>query len=156
MGAEKAYRFLLDHGFPEGFAAHVRDCVRTHRFRSEDPPSTIEAKILYDADKLDVTGAVGMARTFFHASKIGEPLYRLLPDGSVSDGSQEEPEPHSVLREYKIKLEGIYDRFLTVRGGEMARQRQAAAVRIYNDILSEVRQSYEAGGRILDGCIDFT
>ena len=50
----------------------------------------------------------------------------------------------------------IYDRFLTVRGGEMARQRQAAAVRIYNDILSEVRQSYEAGGRILDGCIDFT
>ncbi len=156
VGAEKAYRFLLDHGFPEGFAAHVRDCVRTHRFRSEDLPSTIEAKILYDADKLDVTGAVGMARTFFYASKIGEPLYRLLPDGSVSDGSQEEPEPHSVLREYKIKLEGIYDRFLTARGGEMARQRQAAAGRIYNDILSEVRQSYEAGGRILDGCIDFT
>ena len=156
VGAEKAYRFLLDHDFSENFAAHVRDCVRTHRFRSGDPPSTIEAKILYDADKLDVTGAVGMARTFFHASKIGEPLYRLLPDGSVSDGSQEEPEPHSVLREYKIKLEGIYDHFLTVRGGEMARQRQAAAGRIYNDILSEVRQSYEAGGRILDGCIDFT
>ena len=156
VGAEKAYRFLLDHDFSENFAAHVRDCVRTHRFRSGDPPATIEARILFDADKLDVTGAVGMARTFFHASKIGEPLYRLLPVGSVSDGSQEEPEPHSVLREYKIKLEGIYDHFLTVRGGEMARQRQAAAGRIYNDILSEVRQSYEAGGRILDGCIDFT
>ena len=36
----------------------------------------------------------------------------------------------------------------------MARQRQAAAVRIYNDILSEVRQSYEAGCRILDGLSD--
>ena len=84
-------------------------------------------------------------------------LYTLLPDGTVSDGTAEEPRGcHSVLREYKIKLEGIYDHFLTVRGGEMARQRQAAAGRIYNDILSEVRQSYEAGGRILDGCIDFT
>lgn len=150
VGAEKAYRFLLDQGFPEKFSAHVRDCIRTHRFRSDDPPVSIEAKILFDADKLDVTGAIGMARTFFYTAQVGQPLYSRLPDGAVSDGSTEEPPGcHSVLREYKVKLEKIYDRFLTAKGSEMARQRQAAAVHIYNAILAEAREPYEAGSRIL-------
>lgn len=146
IGSEKAYQFLTAHGFPAGFAAHVRDCVRTHRFRSSDPPATIEAKILFDADKLDVTGAIGMARTFFYAAHVGQPLYSLLPDGSVSDGTAEEaPGLHSVLREYKVKLEHIYDRFFTKKGAEMARQRQAAAVSIYENILKEVQAPYQTG-----------
>lgn len=157
VGAEKAYRFLVSQGFPEPFAAHVRDCVRTHRFRSGDPPATIEAKILFDADKLDVTGAIGMARTFFYAAQVGQPLYTLLPDGTVSDGTAEEPKGcHSVLREYKFKLEKIYDRFLTPRGAEMARRRQAAMVSIYENILAEAREPYEAGGSILRRCIEST
>lgn len=149
-GAEKAYRFLLDHGFSEDFASRVGDCIRTHRFRSNDPPESIEAKILFDADKLDVTGAIGMARTFFYAAQVGEPLYCLMPNGTVSDGAAEEPDGrHSVLREYKFKLEQIYDHFLTSRGGEMARRRRAAAASIYHDILAEAREPYETGGRIL-------
>ena len=156
-GAEKAYRFLLEHGFPEDFSAHVRDCVRTHRFRSDDPPRTIEAKILFDADKLDVTGAIGTARTFFYAAQVGQPLYSLLPDGTVSDGSAEEPPGvHSVLREYKVKLEHIYGRFLTARGAEMARRRQAAAVSIYENLLEEAREPYETGAAILSRHIELT
>ena len=155
VGAEKAYRFLREHDFSEDFAAHVRDCVRTHRFRSGDPPASIEAKILFDADKLDATGAVGMARTFFYAARMGQPLYTRLPDGAVSDGTAEEPEGvHSVLREYKVKLEHIYDRFLTRQGGEIARLRRAAAVDIYNSILAEAREPYEAGGRLLRESIE--
>lgn len=157
VGAEKAYRFLTDQGFPETFAAHVRDCVRTHRFRSEDPPASIEAKILFDADKLDVTGAIGMARTFFYAAQVGQPLYTLLPDGTVSDGTAEEPAGcHSVLREYKYKLEKLYDRFLTSRGAEMARLRRGAAAAIYENVLAEAREPYEAGGSILRRCIEST
>ena len=157
VGAEKAYRFLVSEGFPEPFAAHVRDCVRTHRFRSSDPPATIEARILFDADKLDVTGAIGMARTFFYAAQVGQPLYTLLPDGTVSDGTAEEPKGcHSVLREYKFKLEKIYDRFLTPRGAEMARQRQAAMVSIYENILAEAREPYETSSSILRRCIEST
>ena len=155
VGAEKAYRFLVSQGFPEPFAAHVRDCVRTHRFRSGDPPATIEAKILFDADKLDVTGAVGIARTCFYAAQVGQPLYTLLPDGGVSDGTAEEPPGvHSVLREYRWKLEGISDRFLTPGGAALARRRQAAAVSFFTSVLSEVREPYEAGGRILRESIE--
>jgi len=150
VGAEKAYQFLLAHDFPIDFAARVRDCVRTHRFRSDDPPASIEAKILFDADKLDVTGAIGMARTFFYAAHTGQPLYTLLPDGTVSDGTAEEsPGVHSVLREYKVKLEKIYDHFLTAKGAEIARERQAAAVSIYENILKEAQISSQAGRNIL-------
>lgn len=157
VGAEKAYRFLLEHGFPEGFSAHVGDCVRTHRFRSGDPPASIEAKILYDADKLDVTGAIGIARTFLYAAHVGQPLYTLLPGGAVSDGTAEEPPGvHSVLREYKVKLEHIYGRFLTARGAQLARQRQAAAAAIYESILREAREPYETGIPLLRQCIETT
>jgi uncharacterized protein len=98
-----------------------------------------------------------MARTFFYAAQVGQPLYTLLPDGTVSDGTAEEPKGcHSVLREYKFKLEKIYDRFLTPRGAEMARQRQAAMVSIYENILAEAREPYEAGGSILRRCIEST
>lgn len=157
VGGEKARRFLLDHGFSQDFAARVGDCVRTHRYRSDDPPESLEAKILFDADKLDVTGAIGMARTFFYAAQVGQPLYSLLPDGTVSDGSAEEPPGvHSVLREYKVKLEHIYGRFLTARGAEMARRRQAAAVSIYENLLEEAREPYETGAAILSRHIELT
>lgn len=155
VGGEKARRFLLDHGFSQDFAARVGDCVRTHRFRSDDPPGSLEARILFDADKLDVTGAVGMARTFFYAARVGQPLYTLLPGGTVSDGSAEEPEGvHSALREYKVKLENIYGSFLTRRGGELARQRQAAARSIYENLLSEIREPYDTGGSLLGRYIE--
>lgn len=64
----------------------------------------------------------------------------------MSDGTTEEaPGRHSVLREYKVKLENIYDRFLTKKGVEMARRRQAAAVSIYENLLKEAQFPNQTG-----------
>ena len=79
VGSEKAYRFLLGLGMTEAFASQVRHCILTHRFRKNLLPQTIEARILFDADKLDVTGAIGIARTLLFKGTVTEPLYRLLP-----------------------------------------------------------------------------
>ena len=76
---------------------------------------------------------------------------------SVSDGRAAEPEGvHSVLREYKVKLEGIYGRFLTPKGREMAQARKAAAASIYENILDEVRAPYAAGGAVLRRWVEKT
>ena len=64
VGSEKAYRFLLAHGFEVPYAEQVKQCIRTHRYRKNDPPQSLEAKILFDADKLDVTGAIGMEKIY--------------------------------------------------------------------------------------------
>ena len=75
VGADKAAAFLLAQGYGEEFAQKVHHCIQTHRFRKALQPQTIEAKILFDADKLDVTGAVGIARSLMYKSEVAEPLY---------------------------------------------------------------------------------
>lgn len=143
IGSKKAYDFLLAHGWSEERAAHVRDCIFTHRFRSENPPKTIEAKILFDSDKIDVAGAIGIARSLVYRGKVSEPLYTLNSDGTVNDGSNT-PEP-SFFREYQFKLKNIYGRFFTKRGEEIARQRRKAAEDFYGALLSEVCVAYNSG-----------
>lgn len=139
VGSEKAKRFLLERGYEDIFAQTVADCIRTHRFRKNAPPRTLEAKILFDADKLDVVGAMGIARTLAYQGALGAPLYTKLQDGTVSDGTGDVP--YSFFREYKFKLENLYDRFYTKTGRELALQRRSAAEAFYNSLYDEVTQS---------------
>ncbi len=151
VGSEKAYRFLVQQDFAETFATHVRDCILTHRFRRDNPPQSMEAKILFDADKLDVCGAVGIARTLVYKGAVSEPLYSLTPEGEVSDG-KEDVEP-SFFQEYKYKLEGIYQGFYTARGKEIAQRRRAAAVSFYENMREEVGEDYEGKRKgLLEAC----
>ena len=139
VGSEKAKCFLLEQGYLEIFADAVADCIRTHRFRKNAPPQTLEAKILFDADKLDVVGAMGIARTLAYQGALGTPLYTKLADNSVSDGTGNVP--YSFFREYKFKLENLYDRFYTQKGRELALERRPAAEAFYNALYDEVKQS---------------
>lgn len=140
VGAKKAYAFLMENGFEADFAEKVRDCVETHRYRKSNPPKSIEAKILFDADKLDVTGAIGIARTLVYKGRMEEALYSLDENGQVSNG--EGDTIPSFFQEYKYKLENIYDHFYTAKGEELAGERQMAAVAFYESMLQEVRCSY--------------
>lgn len=144
VGGQKAYGFLVAQGWTEAKAAHVRDCVETHRFRADRPPRTIEAKILFDADKIDVTGTLGIARTLLYKAEAGEPLYSLLADGTVADGSGKAEAP-SFFQEYHYKLKKLYDCFYTARGRETALSRRQSAADFYERMLAEARDSY--GGR---------
>ena len=147
VGGEKAYRFLTGNGYSRDFAEQVQHCIMAHRFRANYPPKTVEAKILFDADKLDAVGTIGIARSLLYQGHEGIPLYTLTPEGTISDGIGDEED--SFFREYKFKLEKLYDRFYTVRGRELALQRQRAAVAFYQAMLSEARQSHDAGKAIL-------
>lgn len=138
-GAERAFMILQSMDFPAGFAEHVRQCIRTHRFRRNDPPASIEAKILFDADKLDVCGAIGIARTLMYSGEHHRPIYTTDPDGSIRDGKGDTED--SFFREYRFKLEGMYERFLTKRGAELAVQRQQAAKSFYDALLHEAQDA---------------
>ena len=145
VGGDKAWRFLIGLGWSEERAEAVRKCIRSHRFRKSEPPETIEAKILYDADKLDVAGAIGLARTWGSNGAVNQPIYSTAADGTILDGRGGEPD--SFLREYRYKLEGIYDRFLTKTGSRMAAQRRQAAVDFCDRLWEEVHGTLQAGGR---------
>lgn len=144
VGAQKAYRFLRDNHFSEEMAGKIRDCIRSHRFRNDCLPESIEAKILFDADKIDVSGAIGIARTLIYKGQVSEPLYSLMPDGTVSDDAP------SFFHEYKYKLENIYNHFYTEKGSLIARERQSAAVSFYQDIFREVSETCRDGAERLE------
>ncbi len=143
VGAKKAYDFLTANGFGEGFAGAVSHCISTHRFRSDNQPKTLEAKILFDADKLDASGTMGVARTLLYNGAEGEPLYSVDENGYVLDGTDEETP--SFFQEYKFKLEKLYSRFLTEKGQELANERRASAVSFYESMLAETKPYYESG-----------
>lgn len=152
VGSQMAYDYLLGSGFGEEFAENVRDSIRTHRFRKNDPPQSLEAKILFDADKLDVVGAIGIARSLAYQGTISAPMYSRLPDGSVSDGTGDTIP--SFFREYKFKLEKLYDRFYTAKGAFLAVQRREAAQRFYADLLREVRESCDGTDTLLSQILE--
>ncbi|MFA9376044.1 MAG: HD domain-containing protein [Lachnotalea sp.] len=155
VGSEKAYQYLLNSHYDKEKASQIKSCILAHRFRSDNPPETIEAKILFDADKLDVTGTLGIARTLLYNAQVSEPIYTLDENGDVLDGTNDSIP--SFFQEYKYKLEEIYDKFYTNRGTQVAKERQNAAISFYTSMLNEVQECYSNGknelGNILNNSL---
>ncbi len=151
VGAKKAYDFLIANNFSVNFAQRVASCIKTHRFRGDNPPTTIEEKILFDADKIDATGTIGIARTILYNGQVNEPLYSLDENRNILDGTSDK-EP-SFFHEYKYKLEKVYAKFYTRRGKEIALQRENSAINFYENMLREVVSSYELGKLELDNML---
>ena len=147
-GADKAYRFLLAQGFEGCYVEQVRQCIQAHSYRKDNPAQSLEAKILFDADKLDAAGAIGIARTLLYKGIVSEPLYSVLPNGVVSTG--ENDTAPSFFQEYKFKLENIYSKFYTKRAKELAEERRRIAAEFYSCLYQEVNSAYQNGKSELD------
>ena len=61
-GARRAQAILAGH--PPAQVEAVAHAIAAHRFRGDVAPATLEARVLYDADKLDAMGAIGIARAY--------------------------------------------------------------------------------------------
>jgi len=135
-GAGLAYKYLISIGWCEEKASHVKECIATHAYREENPPASIEAKIVFDSDKLDVTGAVGIVRYIAHSAIVSQPLYSVCSNGQVLPGNDNE-EP-SFFKAYNDDLMKTKDRLYTEKAKEIAEGRKQACVDIYNSLYGEV------------------
>jgi uncharacterized protein len=140
-GGAKAAEFLANAGFDEGkLVRKVTECVRRHRFRVRGPlkPETIEEKIVYDADKLDSIGAIGIGRAFHFAGRIGAKLHNTQKEalGSESYGRED-----TAYREYLVKLRRIRNRMLTPAGRKLAEKRHAFMRGYFEELNREVYKS---------------
>lgn len=110
-GAEMAYDFLIQAEICMKTAESVRDCIRTHRYRSGNPPESLEAKILFDADKLEAAGTLGIARTLLYQGERRQTVYVLKQPGQWNGEESMEPAA-SFWTEYNRKLKHLYGNFL--------------------------------------------
>jgi uncharacterized protein len=119
-----ARQILESEGWPPDKIAAVQHCIRAHRFRDNtETPQSLEAKILFDADKLDVIGAVGVARTIAFDVVVNQPIYTEPSERFLATGEKEPGEPHSSYHEYIFKLSRIKDRLFTKTAQDLAVER---------------------------------
>jgi len=122
LGSEMTPNILKSCGFKDKTViANIAECVKRHRFRGKNEhPATIEQKIIFDADKLDSIGAVGVGRAIHFSGRIGSRLHNSKEEAMTSDAYSEND---SAYREYLVKLLHIPDRMLTDTGKKLAAER---------------------------------
>lgn len=119
-GAKMASDLLLSLGIDKEKTAKVIHCIETHRYRNDKMPESLEAKILFDADKLDSIGAVGIGRAFLFAGEVGAKLHN---NGVDIEQTKAYTEEDTAYREYMVKLRKIKGRMMTGEGKRMAASR---------------------------------
>lgn len=116
----------------------VQHCIRAHRYRGEELPETLEAKVLFDADKLDVIGAIGVVRALAYAFQVNVPAYAAPSTTFLESGERLPDEPHSAYHEYLFKLRHISSRLITPAAKEIARQRQEFLDNFFDELAREI------------------
>lgn len=135
--AAVARRVLMDEGWPEMRIRAVEHCIRAHRFRGKEPPQTLEAQVLFDADKLDVMGAFGAARTIGYALQAGTPIYAAPSRVFLDRGETEAGEPHSAYHEYLFKLRRVRERLYTEPARQIGEQRHQVLCAFFDQLAAE-------------------
>jgi len=74
--AEVAKKILINvNEYSSDKIIRVMQVIREHSFRKGIKPKMIESKIIQDADKLEVTGAIGVMRTFSSTGQMKRKFY---------------------------------------------------------------------------------
>ena len=137
--AEFARRILVGEGWPETKIRAVEHCIRSHRYRSRETPASLEAQILFDADKLDVVGAFGVARTVAYAMQAGEPIFAEPSEVFLRENRSAPSEPHSAYHEYLFKLRHVAGRLHTRPARRWARRRERLLTVFFEQLAAEAR-----------------
>ncbi len=134
-GSEIAKEILQKYDFNNEIIENVSHCIRSHRFRGNVLSKTKEAKVLFDADKLDSIGAVGIGRSFLFAGEVGAKLH----DKNVNTAKDAVyTKDDTAYREFVVKLEKIKDRILTEEGKRLAEERYDFMVDFFKRLNDEV------------------
>lgn len=148
LGSGIAEEILRKLEYEDDKIEKIKHCIVTHRFRSGNEPKTIEAKILFDADKLDALGAIGTARCFMLAGQFGQRLssnqyseeyinQNITENGRIKDASE-----HSPFMEYEFKFKNIPNKLYTEKAKQIGVSRLNFMDEFFNRLSMEIEGEY--------------
>jgi uncharacterized protein len=134
LGEEQARHILAGH--PPAEVRAVCQAIAAHRFRDDVVPQTLEARVLYDADKLDSIGAVGIARAYLYGGVRKQRLWGQVPIGhqAWSDTGEE----HTPAHEFAFKLSRVKDSLYTDSARRIGEARHAYMAEFFLRLGSEL------------------
>jgi uncharacterized protein len=132
-GAKMAKKILTEINFPANKIDNVVHCIETHRFRKRLTPKTLEAQILQDADRLDIIGAIGIARTFTRGGWSNTPIH----DSKNKPKAQYDGKSETSTNHIQEKLLKIKDTINTKTAKKIADERHTYVEQFLKRLLRE-------------------
>ncbi len=133
-GALLARKLMQKHDTEKEKIDKIVHCIECHRYRGNKKPETKEAKILFDADKLDSIGAIGIGRAFLFAGEMGAKLHN---KGINIEKTKSYTEEDTAYREFIFKLRKVKDMMMTAEGRRIAKKRHEFMVNFFERLNKE-------------------
>ncbi len=143
VSAAMARKILSARSIPAARIEAVADAIAQHRYRGALAPESLEARVLFDADKLDAIGAIGLARAFAIAGAQRQHLWAEVPEDVVTRRPEEgrgdlRNAEHTPAHEFRFKLAKVRDRLFTQAGRRLAEGRHRYMVAFFERLEREV------------------
>ncbi|HLZ59555.1 MAG TPA: HD domain-containing protein [Ktedonosporobacter sp.] len=145
ISADMAADALSNTRFPQEAIPAVQQAIRDHRMTGGIRPHSLEGRILYDADKIDCLGAIGIGRLYCITGRYNQKIYSALPDEIV------EPVDPLVVRklrrrpdyspsiEFQLLFGNLPERMTTESGQALARERYDYMAEFFARLRQEVQ-----------------
>jgi uncharacterized protein len=144
IGAELAAELLKNSPFPQEYIPAVQQAIQEHRMTGGKIPQTLEGRILYDADKLDCLGAIGIGRLYCITGRYNQKVYSPIPDDVVEPfdpqmirNLRRRPD-YSPYIEFQLLFGNLPYRMTTKTGCELAHERFAYMQEFFTRLRREV------------------
>lgn len=149
-GVKLSEPFLQKLRIPQPKIGHILDCILSHRYRTENKPKTKEAMIVFDADKLETVGAIGIARAFSWVGKNNAHIYKIADIeeyakenlGGKINGRIQDKSKHSPQINWETKDKHIIEYLYTKKAKELAKKRKIFSENFFKELEKEI---YGAG-----------
>ncbi|MEB0047674.1 MULTISPECIES: HD domain-containing protein [unclassified Pseudomonas] len=120
LAAQKAIKVLAQMKWADANIQAIAHAIEAHSFSANITPTSLEARIVQDADRLDSLGMLGVARTFYIAGRMGSALYDPKdPEAKARDYDDK----RFCLDHFQTKLLHLADGFQTTTGQRLAQIR---------------------------------
>ena len=135
LAAAKATELLAEMGWDEERTQAVAHAIESHSYSADITPTSLEAKILQDADRLDALGMVGVARLFYVSGRMGSHLY----DPADPQAQQRDlDDKRFAVDHFTTKIFTLAQGFQTATGRQLAQVRHARAERFLMEFMEEI------------------